>query len=359
MIDERHEELAALYAFDLLEGPEKAAFETALARDPALRALVDELRETSATLAHTAPVATPPPELKARLLAEIGTPAKTASEGNVIAFPRWIPWAAAACFAFTAAWTGQLYFTSRSQADALRDQIALADLQVKSAQQQLEAERIVARQQIAGLNQQVTDATRQLADVTQRATTIETQLSANALRLAEANQKFNDAALQVASLNDRLSAAAREAGTLTQRQSELDRQLGAAKNQIASLERELKNQGDLANFKIATLASMLKNTPQALAVAVWNPAKQEGVVTVQKLPAAAADQDYELWLIDPQQPKPVSAGVIAVSADGESRATFKPESPVGTTAKFAISREKKGGAPAHSGPQGQVIMISQ
>ena len=35
MIDERHEELAALYAFDLLEGAELASFETALAADPA------------------------------------------------------------------------------------------------------------------------------------------------------------------------------------------------------------------------------------------------------------------------------------------------------------------------------------
>ena len=43
MIDERHEELASLYALDLLEGAERAQFETALARDPELQALVREL----------------------------------------------------------------------------------------------------------------------------------------------------------------------------------------------------------------------------------------------------------------------------------------------------------------------------
>ena len=36
MIDERHEELASLYALDLLDAAERAAFESALAADPAL-----------------------------------------------------------------------------------------------------------------------------------------------------------------------------------------------------------------------------------------------------------------------------------------------------------------------------------
>ena len=67
MIDERHEELASLYAFDLLEGAELAQFEAALARDPELQALVRELRQTSTTLAYTAPSQVPPPALKQRL----------------------------------------------------------------------------------------------------------------------------------------------------------------------------------------------------------------------------------------------------------------------------------------------------
>ena len=45
MIDERTEEVAALYALDLLESGEKSAFEAALRQDSALRSLVDELRQ--------------------------------------------------------------------------------------------------------------------------------------------------------------------------------------------------------------------------------------------------------------------------------------------------------------------------
>jgi anti-sigma-K factor RskA len=136
-------------------------------------------------------------------------------------------------------------------------------------------------------------------------------------------------------------------------------QLSSMTEQLAALDRQLKDEGDLAKFKIATLASLAGNTPQALAVAVWNPAKQEGVLTVDKLPAAASDRDYELWVIDPQKPHPVSAGVFTVGAEGTSRVQFRPEDPVNAIAKFAVSLEKKGGAAPHGGPQGQVIMLSQ
>jgi hypothetical protein len=60
MIDERHEELAALYALDLLEGAELTAFESALAHDAELRRLVASLRETSAALALAAPTVPAP-----------------------------------------------------------------------------------------------------------------------------------------------------------------------------------------------------------------------------------------------------------------------------------------------------------
>jgi len=272
MIDERHEELAALHAFDLLEGVEKNAFEAALARDPALRRLVDELRESSAALAHTARSATPPPELKARLLAEIDTRAKTLEKSKVIPFRTLIPLAAAACFALVAVWMGQLYLTSRSHAAAARDQLAFTELSLRSTRQQLEAERIIARQQIAGLNQNVTESARQLADAAQ-------QLAVSERLLAEATRKAAASTEQLAA-NEQI--------------------LDATRTQLADLGRKLKAQGDLANLKITTLASMLGNSSPALAVAVWSPENQEGVLKVEKLPALAADKDYQLWMVDAQ-----------------------------------------------------------
>jgi len=277
MIDERHEELASLYALDLLEGAELAAFESRLVADPALRALVRDLRDTMASLAFTAPAAPPPAGLKVRLLAQISAPAAGAASSTVVRlnFAAWFGLAAAACFAVATAFLAKELLTTRQDAVSLRAELALADITRRDAELQLKSEHIILTRQVA---------------------------------LAE---------------------------------------------------QELKAQGDLAHLRIAALTNMLGNSSQALAVAVWNPSRQEGVFTVDRLPAADKDSDYELWVIDPKQPKPISGGVFTVRDDGSTRIQFKTEAPVTAIAKFAVSREKKGGAPKLSGPQGAVIMISQ
>ncbi len=130
---------------------------------------------------------------------------------------------------------------------------------------------------------------------------------------------------------------------------------GAA-TRIAALTQQMQAQGDLAQFRIATLASLLDNSPQALAVAVWNPFTQEGVLSVEKLPALAADRDYQLWMIDPQYPIPVDGGIFEVNpTTGEARYQFKADKPVKTIAKFAVSLERKGGVPKAEGP---MVLIS-
>ncbi len=134
------------------------------------------------------------------------------------------------------------------------------------------------------------------------------------------------------------------------------RQLQDASAMIARVEGELRTQGDLARFKIATLASLLGNTPQALAVAVWDPNAQEGILSVENLPALAADKDYQLWVIDPQYPIPVDGGVFSVDPQtGVARYQFKADKPVKTVAKFAVSLERKGGVPKAEGP---MVLIS-
>jgi anti-sigma-K factor RskA len=282
MIDEHHEELASLYVVGLLEPAELAAFEAKLATDADLARLVSELRESSAQLAFTAPDAAPSPELRARLLDQLDTAATWRRQSKIVPFRAvvWIPWAAAACLAITCAWLGQLYFGSRFEAATLREQQAVADFELRTTRNQLEAERLIA-----------------------------------------------------------------------------GHQLGAMTEQLAALDRQLKAEGDLAKFKIATLASLAGNTPQALAVAVWNPAKQEGVLSVEKLPALASDKDYQLWLVDPQYANPVDGGVFRVDpATGEAHVTFKANKPIHSVAKFAVSLERKGGVPKAEGP---MVLLSQ
>ncbi len=328
MIDERHEELAALHALDLLEGAERVAFERALAADPELRALVDELRAASAALAHTAPAAPAPAALKARIMATIDQAAAPAAEaGNVVrpGFSLWqmLPWAAAACFALCAIWLGQGYLAERASNSNLRQQHAIAEVTLKTTRQQLELERDVNGKALASARQQLDAGDSQLAD-------LRTQLSARDT--------------QVASLTERIATLAAGSGAL-------ERELANSRQQVAQLTADLKAQGDLARYQITALVSMLEGAPKAVAAAVWDPARQEGVLKVDQLPALAPGKDYQLWVVDPQYPNPVDGGVFTVDPKtGAQKLSFKAKQPISAVAAFAVTLERKGGVPKAEGP---------
>lgn len=297
MIDERQEELASLYALDLLEGGERTRFESELGHNPSLQALTRDLRNAGSALAFAATPATPPPELRARLLESVAGRREPAPviQPPVSVFRSFAPWALAAGLALCAGWFAQLYLASQSEADLLRSQSELAAVSLKAVRQQLEAERILASQQVADLERQKSGA--------------ETQL-------AEARAKFAD-----------------------------------REDQIARFTSELKTQVDLANLKVTALASLLKNSPSAQAIAVWNPASQEGLLKVEKLPPLEPTQDYQLWVVDPQYPNPVDGGVFTVDpATGEARLVFHAKQPVATINAFAVTLERKGGVPKAEGP---------
>jgi len=274
MIDERTEELASLYAFDLLEGAELAAFEAGLAQDAGLRALVHELRESASALSLAAPAVTPPDWLKSRLFVSLAEKSHPTNRRVTSLAPlAWFPWAVAACLALTSAWLAQLYFSQKSESIAQHEQAALAQMEIQSMQNQIEGEHILA--------------SRQLAD----------------------------------------------------------------------LQAQIKANGDLSHLEIAKLVSLLGHSPQARAIAVWDQATQQGVLTVEKLPALAADQDYQLWVIDPKYPDPVSGGVFTVDAQtGTARLAFHPGQLIATAAKFAVSCERKGGRPK---PEGPIVLLSE
>lgn len=276
MTDERKEEAASLYAFGLLEGEELRLFEAELARDAELRRLVDELQQASAGLALSSPQVAPSAKLRARVIASIAlagdtatptppvTPAAQPKASQVIAFPMtaWLGWAAAACFAILAGYVSVRYLSIRSEITLQRENARLAEIQLHSVEQTLEAERIVTSKQIA----------------------------------------------------------------------------------------DLRQAGDLAQLKIARLASLNKNSPEAVAIAVWNPLKQEGILTVDSLPVIQQDQDYQLWVVDPRYKNPVNGGVFTVDQRGTAHLNFRPDQPVTAATQFAISRERKGGVPKAEGP---------
>jgi hypothetical protein len=123
----------------------------------------------------------------------------------------------------------------------------------------------------------------------------------------------------------------------------LDRRLTDATKQLAGA-------NGLANLRITALLPGSDAPASSLAVAVWDPLRQEGVLALEKLPAPPADQDYQLWLVDSSGQHPAKGGVFAPNADGGGRIVFKSERTLSAVSAFVITRERKGGAAKPEGP---------
>jgi anti-sigma-K factor RskA len=148
----------------------------------------------------------------------------------------------------------------------------------------------------------------------------------------------------------------------TRLQKETERagqELQTLQQKNAGIEEELaslQKKNVLAEVKIATLKAQVAAYETASAVVVWDVNQKNGLLQLDKLPPPAPGKDYQLWVIDPKIPKPVSAGVLAVPNDGLIRTSFHAVAPIESAAAFAISVEKTGGAPE---PQGQIILVGK
>ena len=116
----------------------------------------------------------------------------------------------------------------------------------------------------------------------------------------------------------------------------------------------LQKRNALAEVKIMMLKAQVAAFESATAVVVWDKDQKNGVLQLDKLPPPGPGKDYQLWVIDPKNPQPVSAGVLTVLNNGPIRTRFWPRSPIESASAFAISLEKAGGAPE---PEGQIIMV--
>jgi anti-sigma-K factor RskA len=293
VIAEHTEEQASLYVLGLLSQREARAFEAAMAADPELAALTASLETGAAALAWTVPPRDPPPALRDRIVDRInrGEALPAAPEDKVIPFPRsapWLPWAIAACVALMTAWLG--YDVSRMK--YLVDSLTSRDKREQAA--------------------------------------------------------LNRSQGQRQALQDKLSEAADQLSNAERQAAASDADITSLRNQIA----DLQSRDALSEIKIATLASMLKNAPRAMAVVAWDPASQRGILQTLHMPPASADQDYQLWIIDPDYQAPVSAGVF----DPAARSNFQPLHPIAKADKFAISLEKKGGS---TEPQGPIVLVGE
>lgn len=126
--------------------------------------------------------------------------------------------------------------------------------------------------------------------------------------------------------------------------------LAADRAQLAKRIARLEHRNVIAQMQIGTLASQLSSAPKASAVVVWDSERQEGVLKVTNIPLNEEDRDYQLWIVDPDRKQPVDAGVFHVSDEGTQKIVFKSKAQVSSAKGFAVSLERKGGAPKAEGP---------
>lgn len=127
-------------------------------------------------------------------------------------------------------------------------------------------------------------------------------------------------------------------------------ELGTAKSELV----RWHEKDALAQMQIATLQSTVAEFEQGVAVVVWDSEKHEGVLKLERMPPVDPGKDYQLWVVDPKNPKPVNAGVVSVDEKGFAKVDFKPVNTVSEAAKFALSVEKAGGVQENEGP---IILI--
>ena len=142
MSPEEREELAALYALDLLEGDELIVFRKAIGGDPSLAAMVDEFRAASNLLGQSVPQKKAPTHLRERIIdayvAQKAPPPPVTTEKS--SRFGWLPWAVAAGLAVL------MFLNSREKFELSqrlgRQKLENTGLDVRLASQEAERQRL-------------------------------------------------------------------------------------------------------------------------------------------------------------------------------------------------------------------------
>ncbi len=300
-MDERHEELAALNALGMLESDEKRVLNGASVADKELRDLSTELELTAAELARLIAPVEPPADMKRRIRAKMrssGVKGAGLSRGFVLGG---IGWALAAALAVASVWLWQ------------------------------DREKLV----------------QQVAAVSRAMATVASTIPANATTEKKETRNIEEELKSLRSdFETKKAALSTEIEALRKRETDANARIA----QLVAEAEALKQQEARSQLQIATLQSKVWEYRRSEMIVVWDGYKRQGVLMLDKMPRVDAGKDYQLWVVDPNKPDPVSAGVVTVDDKGVAKTAFKPVDAVGETVKFALSVEKKGGVPKNEGP---------
>lgn len=300
-MDPRSEELAALNALGMLESDEKRVLDGSSLVDRELRDLNAELELVAAELGRLVTPVEPPADMKRRIRAKIrsrgGSKLRSISPLALIAG---VGWAAVVALTLVSVWLWRERDSLNQQFNSLRQAMAPV-VQPSSAQEPKE------KPPVRNLEEELNNLR---SDFESKKSALTAEIEAIRKREADANAKV----------------------------AQLVQEAQAQKERDAGM-----------NLQVTTLQSEIWEYRRSVMTIVWDASKDQGALLLDKMPRVESGKDYQLWIIDPQKPDPVSAGVLTVDDKGVAKTTFKSTEDVGDAVKFIVSVEKKGGAPKKEG----------
>lgn len=141
------------------------------------------------------------------------------------------------------------------------------------------------------------------------------------------------------SLQVRIAGLQAERERMETRMNTLESERKSIDSRMASMEPPKDPLKSIQSFRLAPQGPV---QPDTEVIATWDSERQEGVLNLARLPIPPPDRSYQLWIITPDSPQPVDAGLIVSET---ARLEFKAPFPLKLTA-LAISLEPKGGSPA-------------
>jgi cell division protein FtsB len=173
---------------------------------------------------------------------------------------------------------------------------------------------------------------------------------------SKTDQAFAELSLQSSSLVNQNTALASRLAEFDAERTRLEARIStleAEKNKLNLRVASLEAQGPIADMRAVAFAPQAE-APQASEVAaLWDTRRQTGVLDLSLLPAPAADKDYQLWIISPDSPAPISAGVVSTDTP---QTNFRAPRQLTQVAALAISLEPKGGSET---PRGPIIYVGK
>ncbi len=325
------EEEAAAYVFGHMDVAERAAFFRDLEGDAVLQQVVQELEATAAAMSLALPQTVLAPALKSRVLQSVkgipqegrGKPLIPVAAGRGGRGAAIVGWAAAAAMAI---FCGVLW-----------DRLKTAEQSLATNEHRLiEAKDWAKKTEIL------------IAESRTKSDALKASLDSSEKAKKELQQS-------IAKTTEAADVLRQEVTRLTTTNKALETNNKALEDEKSLVLKRL----EMGNMQIASLQSTVAAYKQGVAVVVWDSAKQEGVLKLEKMPPLDSNKDYQLWVVDPSKEKPVNAGVVRVDPKGFAKVQFKPTTDIQKADKFALSVEKKvedpSGVPVGAGP---IVLIS-